>query len=194
MLKKKILIIDGHPNEHSFCAALSEAYYSGANQSRHMIETLVLRDLKFDLNLHRGYTQVQDLEPDLIEAQKKIERCEHLVFVYPIWWGSMPALVKGFLDRCWLPGFAFKYHKTDPFWDRLLKGRSARMVVTSDAPYLFNLFAYFNAPYLIMKKTVLGFCGFKPIKSTFIGGVKNLDQKAREKILMKVKALGLAGK
>ena len=194
MLNKRILIIDGHPSEQSFCAALAEAYYSGASQSEHKVEKLVLRDLKFDLNLHCGYTKIQDLEPDLIEAQKKIQWCEHLVFVYPIWWGSMPALVKGFLDRSWLPGFAFSYHKTDPFWDRLLKGRSARMIVTSDAPYFFNFFVYFNAPYLVMKKTVLGFCGFKPIKSTFIGGVKNLDQDARKKILKKVNSLGLAGK
>ena len=167
-MKKKILIINGHPNKTSFCSAIAAAYFEGAEQQQFDVKQLVLRDLKFDLNLYQGYQAIQDLEPDLVEAQDMIKWCEHLVFIYPMWWGTMPALVKGFLDRCWLPGFAFKYHTNDPFWDRLLSGRSARMIVTSDAPVFYNLIAYWNAPYIVMKKTILGFCGFKPIKVTTI--------------------------
>jgi NAD(P)H dehydrogenase (quinone) len=193
-MKKKILIIDGHPGQNSFCSALANAYFEGAQQENFDVQQLVLRDLKFDLNLHEGYHKIQDLEQDLVEAQHKIKWCEHLVFVYPMWWGTMPALVKGFLDRCWLPGFAFKYHSKDPFWDRLLSGRSARMIVTSDAPVIYNFLAYWNAPYTIMKKTILGFCGFKPVKVSAIGSVKNLKLKQRAKILKKMKNLGQHGK
>lgn len=193
-MRQKILIIDGHPSEESFCRALADAYLRGAEHAQIEVVKISLRDLRFDLNLKLGYKSIQDLEPDLIAAQEKIKWCEHLVFVYPIWWGSMPALMKGFIDRCWLPGFAFKYHKDDPFWDRLLEGRSARIIVTSDAPYFYNLLFYFNAPYLVMKKTILAFCGFKPVHVTAIGSVKNLTEAKRSKVLAEIEKLGKLGK
>lgn len=191
-MKSRILIIDGHPNPNSICSAIGDSYYQGAQESQFEVNKIALRDLKFDLNLRNGYRTIQNLEPDLILAQEKIKWCSHLVIIYPIWWGTMPALVKGFLDRCWLPGFAFKYHKNDPFWDRLLAGRSARMIVTSDAPTLYNFLMYFNAPVLVMKKAVLGFCGFKPVRVTTFGNIKNRSKIDLEKILEKVKKLGSA--
>lgn len=192
-MKKKILILDGHPDESSFCRALVSAYAEGAKAASFDVQTLSLRSLAFDLNLRQGYTKIQELEPDLIAAQNMIKWCEHLVVIYPIWWGTMPALLKGFLDRCWLPGFAFKYHQNDPFWDRLLEGRSARIVVTSDAPTLYNLIVNLNSPVRIMKKMVLGFCGFKPVKTTAIGNVKNLNAAQRLKLIEDVRRLGNQG-
>ena len=192
-MKKKILIIDGHPDKNSFCAAIAGAYTKGAQSGEIELQTLLLRNLKFDLNLRQGYRKIQELEPDLVEAQSKIKWCEHLVVIYPIWWGSMPALLKGFLDRCWLPGFGFKYREGNPLWDRLLAGRSARVIVTSDAPALYNLVAYFNAPVTIMKKMILGFCGFKPVRVTVIGGVKNISETKRAKILNRISSLGRHG-
>ncbi len=193
-MKKKFLIFDGHPDENSFCAAIAGAYAKGVQGDEVELQILALRNLKFDLNLRHGYRKIQELEPDLVEAQKKIKWCEHLVVIYPIWWGSMPALMKGFFDRCLLPGFGFKYHEGDPFWDRLLAGRSARVIVTSDAPALYNLIMYFNAPVIIMKKMILGFCGFKPVRTTVIGGVKNLSEKKRVKILKQISSLGRQGR
>ncbi len=193
-MKKKILIIDAHPNQNSFCSALAESYAKGAQSSDFEVQKLSLRNLKFEMNLRDGYRKIQELEPDLIEAQNKIKWCEHLVIVYPIWWGAMPALLKGFLDRCWLPGFAFKYHDKDIFWDRLLAGRSARIIVTSDAPTLYNLIMHFNAPVRIMKNMILGFCGFKPVRTTAIGSVKTLSEMKRRKVLDEVLALGQKGR
>lgn len=190
---KKILVLDAHPNPESFCAALVAAYCEGVRDARFELKVINLRDLKFDLNLHHGYREVQELESDLVAAQESIRWCNHLVMAYPMWWGSFPALLKGFLDRCWLPGFAFKYHDKDPFWDKLLAGRSARMIVTSDAPYLFNLFVYFGAPYAVMKKMVLKFCGFSPVRLTAIGRVKNLSPNEFRRALEKVKKLGSSG-
>jgi NAD(P)H dehydrogenase (quinone) len=193
-MKRKILIIDGNPNPESFGRALGDSYFQGAQEGHFDVIKVSLRDLKFDLNLRQGYSSIQELEPDLVDIQEKIKWCQHLVMIYPIWWGSMPALVKGFLDRCWLPGFSFKYHKNSPFWDRLLAGRTARIIVTSDAPTLYNFFVYFNAPVIIMKKTILGFCGFKPIRVTAIGSVKNLNITERKKNLDRARKLGLLGR
>jgi NAD(P)H dehydrogenase (quinone) len=192
-MKKKILIIDGHPNEASFCHALAGAYAKGALASDFDVQTLSLRSLKFEINLQQGYRKIQDLEPDLVKAQGLIKWCEHLVVIYPVWWGSMPALLKGFLDRCWLPGFAFKYHEKDPFWDRLLTGRSARIIITSDAPILYNFIVNFNAPVRVMKNMILGFCGFKPIRTTSIGSITNLDKRKLGDVLGQVERLGHLG-
>lgn len=84
--------------------------------------------------LHDGYNQVQLLEPDLVQAQADITWAEHLAFVYPIWWGGIPALMKGFFDRIFLPGFAFKYREGKAFPDKLLKGKTAHLLVTMDTP------------------------------------------------------------
>ncbi len=186
---KNILIIDGHPHDESFCKSLADSYEKTARLSKCQVHRINLRELKFDLNLRSGYSQIQDLEPDLLNAQEAIKKCDHLTLVYPVWWGSMPALLKGFFDRTLLPGFAFKYHDQDPYWDKLLAGRSARIIISSDAPSIYNLIAYHNAPYVTVKKCIFSFCGFKPVKVTKIGGVKYMSAAKRIQALEKVARL-----
>lgn len=186
----KITLLIGHPNPDSFCHTLGQTYIDGLKHSNHEYRYIDLSQLTFDPILHKGYNEIQPLEPDLIQAQKDIEWCNHFVVVHPMWWGSMPAVLKGFVDRTFLPGWAFKYHENDPFWDRLLSGRSARLIITSDAPALFNQFVYWNAPITVPKKMFLKFCGFKPVRITAIGAVKYLNDQKKEKTLKKVYQLG----
>jgi NAD(P)H dehydrogenase (quinone) len=131
---KRILMILGTPKSNSFCQALFEAYAQGALSKGHAVRQLKLGSLNFDPVLRDGYEQSQQLEPDLLEAQRQIHWAEHLVLVYPIWWGGMPALLKGFFDRIFLPGFAFKYRNRSQLWDKLLSGRTADLLVTLDTP------------------------------------------------------------
>jgi putative NADPH-quinone reductase len=76
----------------------------------------------------------QPLGPDLVRAQQALLAARHVAWVYPVWWGTMPALLKGFLDRTLVSGFAYRYRPNSPLWDRLLRGRSAELLVTMDAP------------------------------------------------------------
>ena len=137
---KKTLLILGHPDKSSFNGALADSYQEGAKKSGIEFERLNLADLDFELTLQKGYAGKQKLEPDLQRAQDLIRWAEHMVFVYPIWWATMPALLKGFLDRVFLPGFAFKYKENSPWWDKYLTGKTARLITTMDAPYLYNWF------------------------------------------------------
>ena len=105
----KILIINGHPDPESFCTHLANAYQKGALAANAQVDLLHLYQLAFDPVLRYGYRQRTELEPDLVNAQKLIAEANHLVFVYPTWWGTYPALLKGFIDRVFLPKFAFKY-------------------------------------------------------------------------------------
>ena len=116
-MKKKILIINGHPDKDSFNYAISESYKAGAIVNGAEVKEIKIRELNFNPNLEFGYRKRTELEPDLVEAQEKIKWSEHLVWVYPVWWGSVPAMMKGFIDRVFLPGFAFKKREDSVGWD-----------------------------------------------------------------------------
>ena len=107
MSASKILIINGHPDQESFNFALSKAYISGAKSNNAEVQVINIRELDFNPNLQYGYRKRTELEPDLLDAQEKIKWADHLVWIYPVWWGSLPAIMKGFIDRTFLPGFAF---------------------------------------------------------------------------------------
>lgn len=189
---KKILIINGHPDKESLCKSLADAYEAGAQAAGLEVRRLELIDLRFDPILRYGYRKPYELEPDLVKAQQDILWAEHLVWVYPIWWGTFPALLKGFLDRVFLPGFAFKYHKTDPFWDKLLKGRTARVITTMDTPGFFYRIMYAYAGHKIMNRQVLGFSGVKTAFTTF-APIRNSTPLQRQQWLAKVEQLGSKG-
>ncbi|ENM5923943.1 NAD(P)H-dependent oxidoreductase, partial [Vibrio mimicus] len=117
-------MILGHPNTGSFCDALFNSYIKGAELRGANIRTIKLSELSFDPVLWKGYREIQELEPDLIKAQQDIQWAEHIAFIYPIWWGSIPSLMKGFID---IPGFAFKYRENSQLWDKLLSNRTAQL-------------------------------------------------------------------
>jgi len=187
---KKILIINGHPDKESFCFALAESYKKGAELTGANCKLIHLAEIHFNLNLSKGYRQITEPEPDLLKIQQDILDANHLVFVYPTWWGTYPALLKGFIDRTLLPGFAFKYRENSIFWDKLLKGKTARLIVTMDTPKWYNFLVYKNAGHNSMRKAVLEFCGIKPVKITAFASIKSSDDKKRKQWLNEVEALG----
>ncbi len=188
-VSRNVLVILGHPDRQSFCAALAEAYIQGATAAGQAVRTLDVGELQFDPVLRHGYQQVQPLEPDLVQAQEDIRWANHLVFVYPNWWGTMPALLKGFIDRVFLPGFAFKYHSDDPFWDRLLTGRSAHLIVTMDTPPWYYRWVFKMPGHQQMRRTILEFCGIKPVRITEIAPVRKATLQQRSRWLTKVQRL-----
>ncbi|MBD3612673.1 MAG: NAD(P)H-dependent oxidoreductase [Hydrogenovibrio crunogenus] len=189
-MDKKILVILGHPDTESFCGALAKAYLEGAEASAADVRLLNLADLNFDPILWKGYHEIQELEPDLIKAQELIRWSNHMVFIYPNWWGTMPALMKGFFDRAFLPGFAFKYRANSLFWDKLLTGRTAHLIVTMDTPPWYYRWIYHKPGHNEMKRAILGFCGIKVTQITNIATVKDSLPKMKDKWLSMVERLG----
>jgi len=118
--KKKVLIIQGNPDSSSFCDALAESYKKGTLRTNADIKELHVREIDFDPFLPVGYKKEVKLEQGLIDSQHLIKWANHLVFFYPTWWGTMPALLKGFIDKVFLPGFGFKYRKDSVWWDKLV--------------------------------------------------------------------------
>lgn len=189
-MNKRILVILGHSSEDSFCGALAQSYAKGAEASGNEVRSISLGKLRFDPILHDGYAKIQELEPDLVVAQEVIAWAQHIVFVYPIWWGSIPALLKGFFDRIFLPGFAFKLRKGSLMVDGLLAGRSAHLLVTMDTPPWYFRWIYRMPGHNQMKRTILEFCGIKPVIVTNFGPVKDSKPKARERWLSQAFAYG----
>lgn len=189
---KKILVIAGHPSKESFCGALVREYAKGIKKSGNEIEILYLGELNFNPILKNGYKKLPDLEPDLAKAQKLIKWANHLTFIYPHWWASPPALLKAFIERVFLPDFAFRFTKKGfiPKWDRLLSNKSARLIVTMDSPpWHYKLIV--GDPGYKMMKDILIFCGIKPVKKCYLGPMMNSSEKKRDYWLKQIYKLGL---
>ena len=188
---KRILMILGTPKSASLCHALAEAYAQGARSEGHVVRQLKLGELSFDPVLRDGYDQGQILEPDLLEAQRQIHWAEHLVFIYPVWWGGLPALLKGFFDRVFLPGFAFKYRGQSQLWDKLLSGRTADLLVTLDTPPWYFRWIYGAPAHRQMTRTILGFSGIKTRRLAEFAPVRPSSEEQRQSWLRRAETLGV---
>jgi putative NADPH-quinone reductase len=187
---KKILVINGHPDRESFCFELAKQYKKGASFSGADCKIINLIDLEFSPILKYGFRKKTELETDLINIQNDILESNHLVFVYPTWWGTQPALLKGFIDRVFLPKFAFKYRENSLLWDKLLKGKTARLIVTMDTPKWYYNFVYKRPGHNSMKKGILEFCGIKPVKITTLSSIKSSNESKRAKWLKQIEKIG----
>lgn len=183
MRTKKIFILLGHPDEDSFNCTLANEYQRGAEEVGHEVRRMNLGDMQFDPVLHHGYREKQELEPDLLAFQDNLKWCEHFVVFYPSWWSTMPAKLKGVFDRAWLPGFAF--HFTSDFtWQRLLKGRTATMFVTSDTIPLAQRLIFGDTTNELRRGT-LWFAGFSPVRVHKFGYFKHYGGTARRQRLQR---------
>jgi len=177
----KTLIINAYPGETGLSTFLSKKYYSNLKKSKNEVKILNLYGLKFDKILHNGYNHNQFLEKDLQKSQKLISWADELVFFYPIWWGEMPSLLRSFFERTFIPGFAFKYEKSEK--KKLLKGKKAKIFATAGGPKWY----YHSIGFIDQKRTlgrILNFCGIKLKKIKLYGGVrKNIPKSYLEKMI-----------
>jgi len=192
---KRITIIDGHPDPDAdrYCHALAGAYASGAAESAHAVKRITIAEL--DVPFLRSQSEWEHGMPSnaLAAAQQDIAWANHVVIIYPLWLGSMPALLKAFLEQVFRPGFAIA---PDPskMWAKLLNGRSARVVVTMGMPAWIYRWYFFAHSLKSLERNILGFVGIAPIKETLIGGIGAMDQNDRKRRLDDMRALGREGK
>lgn len=189
-MSKKILVINGNPKASSYCHKLAEQYVE-SSQSRHEVRVVQLSELTFELDLNNGYDEIQALEPDLVDFQSRLKWAEHVVLILPVWWGGMPAKLKGLIDRTFLSNFAFKYHKNKSIPEKLLRGRTADVVLTMDTPPFFYRWFQGNPVYKQLKHTLLEFCGIKVVSTTYIGPVISSSKQQRAKWVKQLSRLAV---
>lgn len=165
-MKKRILVLLGHPRIKSYCGALAQSYIKGAKSQGAEVKYVKLIDLKFDALGAHDFRGAAPIEADLVKMQKLIMWCNHIAVVYPTWWGTMPALLKGFFDRIMTPGFGFKYRTDGRGWHKYLKGRSARIITTTGGPWILNHLVYRAAGIKSLKWAVFWFSGIWPVRVT----------------------------
>lgn len=190
MRKTRVYILLGHPDSgpEPLSRQIADAYEAAAREAGHDVRRTNIFDLSFDPVLHKGYRAIQELEPDLKKVQEDLSWCEHFVLVYPNWWGSMPGQLKGMWDRLFLPRFAFRMWKNRFGWDALLKGRSARVIITCGNPVILDHLAFGDFTDTI-KRSLLEFAGFRTHVFA-IGHSEHASPGRIAHILRRVRSLG----
>lgn len=194
-MSRRILIIQGHPDtaaEH-FGHALAAAYRAGAESAGHRVDEVRLAELDYPMLASEKEWTDGEVPACLKPVQAKIREADHLVFVFPMWLGTLPAKVKAFLEQVLRPGFAFAAEAREGMGERLLKGKSARVVITMGMPgpvyrWFFGAHGYRN-----FKRNILHFCGIRPVRRCFVGGVAGKNDRGRSRWLERVESLGRRG-
>ncbi|PEZ02249.1 NADPH dehydrogenase [Bacillus sp. AFS018417] len=182
-----ILIVYAHPNPSSFNAAILKHVEQGLQKTNHSVTVLDLYKEQFNPVLTFNETKKRrDLvhEEETRKYRELVAEADYFIFIYPVWWWSMPAILKGFIDRVFVSGFAYKYEGIMP--KGLLTGKQAWVIYSLDSPLWYVALLYRSAEWIVMKKGILYFCGIRNIKRSVFQSVKNSKQEKREKWLQKI--------
>jgi putative NADPH-quinone reductase len=193
-MPRRIVVILGHPDlsPKRLCRALADSYAEGARSAGHEVRRIDVARLDFPLLGSMQEFQHGMVSPDIKDAAEAIRRAEHIVFVFPLWLGTMPALLKGFLEQVMRPGLAFAYPKAgkDGSLTTLLKGHSARLIVTMGMPAPIYRFWYLRHGVAGIRRNILNFVGIGPVRESLFGMVESVSDARRRKWLAAMHALG----
>lgn len=195
MHPKKILVLDGHPAASSLSRTFAHTYGDAARDKGHDVRIVHLSDLQFDHDFGQGnYHDFKPLEPVLEQVLQDIEWSDHLVLTTPMWWGGLPAKLKGLIDRMFIPGRTFDTRKTTMAGlpAPMLSGRTARVILTSDTPGWFMRLVYRQALIRQMRGQILGFVGFKPTRFTYFSGASEPKPGRVDRWIEQVSKIGAA--
>ena len=188
----KIFILLGHTDPATLSGALADCYETNARAAGHEVRRQNIGEMHFDPILHEGYKTIQPLEPDLTDFQENVRWADHIVIVYPTWWSTMPAMLKGLFDRAWLPHYAFNFADHGLTWKKLLKGRTARIITSANsAPWMLRLM--YGSPTAILELCLLRFAGVRA-RSTVFGPSERVSDRTKAKWFRKVERLARKGK
>lgn len=190
---KNIVVICGHPDADTLTGTMLDRYQAAAEDSGHSVRRFNLGDMQFDPILHKGYKEIQHLEPDLITLRDAITDCDHLVIAYPNWWCTMPALLKGLFDRFWLPGFAFNFNKETKKIEKHLTGKTARVYVMSGSHSPFQTWWRFGDYTNEIQYGILEFAGIKTQVTTY-GPCEKVGDTCRNKWIKEIESHGKKAK
>lgn len=191
-MQKKILILLGNTDTETFSGAMADAYQAGAEDAGHEVQRVNIGEMQFDPILHKGYKEIQALEPDLLALQDAFRWADHIVIVYPNWWNTMPAILKGLFDRFWIPGFAFNFNKQTKRIDQHLKGKTARVIIVAGTNSPFKTWWMYGDYTNEIQHGILEFAGIKTKVSPF-GPCERVDDLCRNGWVKQVENLGKKG-
>ena len=185
----RALLIQAHPRTASFNHALGEAWADGARAAGVPVDVVVLSELDFDPLFDDG--QKVPLAADLLRVQRLIAEAGHISVAYPVWWGSVPALLKGFFDQTFQTGWAYGRDDSGGYI-KGLAGRSGRLLVTMDAPGWYDRLLYGRSAIRQVRDATFKFTGIAPAKVSAFTSIEKTSAADREGLLAKARATGAA--
>jgi len=191
-MTKKILVLLGNPDKDTLSGAFADHYQASAEDAGHDVRRANIGDLQFDPVLHKGYREIQQLEPDLVALQEDFRWADHVVIIYPNWWCAMPAVLKGLFDRMWLPGFAFNFNKETKRVEQHLGGRTGRVIIVSGTHSPFKTWWQFGDYTNEIQFGILGFAGIRAQVSAF-GPSEKASEPKKEQWIKEVERLARRG-
>lgn len=195
-MTRRIALIIGHPDPRPerFVRALAAAYRGGAHDAGHQTRRIDVAALDFPVLRQRDGWEHGPAPEAIRAAQETLAWADHVAIFYPMWLGSMPALLKAFLEQLLRPGFAFAYPEGGGMPRKLMKGKSARIVVTMGMPAIFYRVFFRAHSVKSLERNILGFCGFAPVRASLIGSVETPSAGVRDRWLARMEALGRAAR
>jgi NAD(P)H dehydrogenase (quinone) len=186
----RIAIIVGNPLHDSYSEALGQAYQRGAESGGHQATVFMLGRMNFDAILREGYRREQALEPDLAAARAAFVACDHVVIIFPLWCGDMPAILKGFFERILQPDLLSIQKSGGKASWKIFKGKSARVIMTMGMPGWFYRIYYGAHALKLLRRNILQLVGITPVRSTCYGMIEAVSDDTRKSWLREVEALG----
>ena len=188
----KIMIVVGHPQRTTFCEAIGKTYARGAASAGHDAKLFLLSEMEFDAILHDGYRKEQPLESDLRMAYETLALCDHLVLIFPLWCGDMPAMLKGFIERILQPDLIAREKTENAMNWHIFANKTARIVITMGMPVSIYRWWYGGYALKLLTRNILHFIGIKPVRHTLYGMIGASKPAVRERWLREIEALGKA--
>ena len=191
-MASNILILDGHPDpaDHRFVHALATAYREGAEAGAHRVETIRLAELEFPLLRSQADYEHDEPVESVRRGQHLMSWATHVVILYPLWLGSMPALLKALFEQTFRPGFAFSTLKLGRWPVKFMGGKSARIIVTMGMPAAWYRWYYRAHSVRSLRRSILKFIGFRRVRSTMIGSAATMTRVQRVQWLNTMRKLG----
>lgn len=189
---KRILVVDGHPDRSAghLCEAFARAYTEGAAAAGHLIRHIDLAAVEFPMLRSQKEFESRNVPAELQTAVQDIVWAEHLVFIFPLWLGTMPALLKAFLEQVMRPGVAFEYAAKGGLPKTLLKGRTARLIVTMGMPPIVYRLWFLGHGIATLRRSILNFAGISPVRETLFGMLDQASETRRKGWIEQVRTLG----
>ncbi|HWQ87278.1 NAD(P)H-dependent oxidoreductase [Brevundimonas sp.] len=190
-MSRRILILDGHPDPDParYCHALAASYAQGAAGIGHVVHRTNLSDLDFPVLRSRNDWEEGPTPAAVLALQDQLAWAEHIVIIYPLWLGEMPARLKALLEQAFRPAFAFGGKTVSPGGGKL-KGRSARIIITMGMPAAAYRVFYLAHSLRSLKRNILALVGIGPVRDTIIGAVETRSDASRKRCLAQIRKMG----
>jgi len=188
----KVAIVFNHPYEGSYCNAILESVKSGLQKANHEIDIIHLDKEGFNPVMTaqdlKAFRDKEPVDTKVIEYKNRLEHADHLVFIFPIWWELMPALMKGFIDKVIFPGVAYDYvngsnTRMKPLMTNI---KGVTVITTMNTPRVLYRLIFGNAVHKALMRGTFWKLGYKNRKWISYNMVKQVSDEKRKSWLGKL--------